>query len=178
MLVAAVRGQRVCQHIPISPTRGYRGRRCGTFAVSLRDLSVCIECDAVFEHVRDPEQVMRELIRVLAQGGHPHLVTPFSHPFHQYPCDYRRFTPDGLKQLAGNELELVAEGWRTGPTATLSMFLLECVKLWLPWRAWRILVHGILGWLLFPFRYLDLLFFGSPQVGIIGNTCYIWIRKR
>jgi SAM-dependent methyltransferase len=138
----------------------------------------CIECDAVLEHVRHPQTVMQELTRVLAPGGHLHLVTPFCHPFHQYPGDYRRFTLDGLKQLAGSELEIVAEGWRTGPTATLLVFLLEYVKLWLPWRAWRILVHGVLGWLLFPFRYLDLLFFRSPRVGIIGNHCYIWLRKR
>ena len=55
----------------------------------------------------------RELSRVLAPGGYVHLVTPFCHPFHEYPKDYRRFTPDGLKQLAG-ELEAVAEGWRPG----------------------------------------------------------------
>lgn len=138
----------------------------------------CIECDAVLEHVRHPEQVMSELSRVLAKGGYLHLVTPFCHPFHQYPQDYRRFTPDGLKQLAGNELEVIAEGWRTGPAATVLVFLLEYFKLWLPWRAWRLLVHGILGWCLFPLRYLDLLFFRSPHVGAIGNHCYIWLRKR
>jgi len=138
----------------------------------------CIECDAVLEHVQNPDRVIRELSRVLAKGGHLHLVTPFCHPFHEYPRDYRRFTPDGLKQLAGAELEVVAEGWRTGPTATMLVFLLEYVKLWLPWRIWRVLVHGVLGWLLFPFRYLDLLFFRSPRVGIIGNHCYLWFRKR
>jgi len=137
----------------------------------------CIECDAVLEHVREPDQVMRELSRVLAPGGHLHLVTPFCHPFHEYPRDYRRFTLDGLKQLAGSELEVVAEGWRTGPTATTLVSILEYVKLWLPWRAWRGFVHLVLGWLLFPFRYLDLLLLKSPQAGIMGNHCYVWLRK-
>jgi SAM-dependent methyltransferase len=136
-----------------------------------------VECDAVLEHVRRPDQVMREIARVLAPGGYAHLVTPFCHPFHEYPRDYRRFTIDGLKQLADDGLEVVAEGWRTGPTATLLVFLQEYVKLWLPWRAWRLLAHGVLGWLLFPFRYLDLLFFRSPQAGRIGNHCYLWLRK-
>jgi hypothetical protein len=121
---------------------------------------------------------MREMTRVLAPGGYMHLVTPFCHPFHEYPSDYRRFTLDGLKQLAGNELEVVAEGWRTGPTATMLVFLLEYVKLWFPWRAWRVVAHGVLGWLLFPVRYLDLVFFRSPRVGVIGNHCYLWLRKR
>ena len=138
----------------------------------------CIECDAVLEHVRDPSRAVAELIRVLGRGGYLHVVTPFCHPFHAYPDDYRRFTLEGLKQLAGPGLEVVAEGWRTGPTATALVFTLEYVKLWFPWRLWRGVVHGVLGWLLFPFRYLDLLFFRSPRVGIMGNHCYIWWRKR
>ena len=136
-----------------------------------------VECDAVLEHVRRPEHAMREITRVLAPGGYAHLVTPFCHPFHEYPRDYRRFTLDGLKELAGGELEVVAEGWRTGPTATMLVFLLEYAKLWLPWRAWRVVAHGALGWLLFPLRYLDLLFLRSPRAGRIGNHCYLWLRK-
>lgn len=138
----------------------------------------CIECDAVLEHVRHPELVLSELGRVLAPGGHLHVVVPFCHPFHAYPADYRRFTLDGLKQIVGPELEVIAEGWRTGPTATLLVFVLEYVKLWIPWRPWRILSHGALGWILFPFRYLDLLFFRSTRVGTIGNHCYLWLRKK
>jgi SAM-dependent methyltransferase len=135
-----------------------------------------VECDAVLEHVRDPERVMREIERVVAPGGFVHLVTPFCHPFHEYPKDYRRFTIDGLKQLAG-ALEPVAEGWRTGPTATMLVFVLEYAKLLLPWRAWRVGVHGVLGWLLSPLRYLDLWLLRTPRAGQIGNHCYVWLRK-
>jgi hypothetical protein len=110
-------------------------------------------------------------------GGFVHLVTPFCHPFHEYPRDYRRFTPDGLKELA-RDMEVVAEGWRTGPTATMLVFTLEYVKLLLPWRIWRVVVHGVLGWLLFPLRYLDLLLLRSSAAARIGNHCYLWLRKR
>ena len=136
----------------------------------------CVECDAVLEHVRRPEQVMAEIARVLAPGGYLHLVTPFCHPFHEYPKDYRRYTLDGLKELAGG-LEPVAEGWRTGPTATMLVFAIEYAKLLLPWRAWRVLIHGVLGWLLFPLRYLDLLLLRAPRAARIGNHCYLWLRK-
>jgi SAM-dependent methyltransferase len=135
-----------------------------------------VECDAVLEHVRRPERVMREIERVLAPGGFAHLVTPFCHPFHEYPKDYRRFTLDGLKEIAGG-LEVVAEGWRTGPTATLLVFGLEYVKLLLPWRAWRVLAHGVLGWVLSPLRYLDLWLLRTKRAGQIGNHCYLWLRK-
>lgn len=135
-----------------------------------------VECDAVLEHVRRPERVVREIERVLAPGGHAHLVTPFCHPFHEYPKDYRRFTLDGLKEMAGG-MEVVAGGWRTGPTATLLVFAIEYGKLLLPWRAWRVVADGLLGWVLFPLRYIDLALIGSPRAGRIGNHCYLWLRK-
>jgi SAM-dependent methyltransferase len=141
------------------------------------ELFTRIECDAVLEHVRDPHRVMCEMARVLAPGGTIHIVTPFCHPFHEYPRDYRRFTLDGLKELAPAGLEAIAEGWRTGPTATMLVFTLEYAKLLLPWRWWRVAAHGVLGWLLFPLRYLDLLLLRSPAAGRIGNHCYLWLRK-
>lgn len=135
-----------------------------------------IECDAVLEHVRNPERVMLEIRRVLAPGGYLHLVTPFCHPFHEYPNDFRRFTMDGLKQLAG-PLEVIAEGWRTGPTATLLVFALEYVKLLFPFGVWRAVAHVLCGWFLFPLRYVDLLLLRLPESRRIGNHCYLWLRK-
>jgi SAM-dependent methyltransferase len=135
-----------------------------------------VECDAVLEHVRDPVRVMQEIRRVLAPGGYAHLVTPFCHPFHEYPKDYRRFTLDGLRELACG-MEVVAEGWRTGPTATLLVFTLEYAKMLLPSRAWRVIAHGVLGWLLFPLRYVDLVLLRSKDAGRLGNHCYMWLRK-
>jgi hypothetical protein len=105
-----------------------------------------------------------------------HLVTPFCHPFHEYPRDYRRFTLDGLKLLVPG-LEVVAEGWRTGPTATLLVFTLEYVKAMLPWRWWRAGTHFALGWALFPLRYLDVAALRTGRAGRIGNHCYLWVRK-
>jgi SAM-dependent methyltransferase len=136
-----------------------------------------VECDAVLEHVRDPMQVMREISRVLAPGGYVHLVTPFCHPFHEYPSDYRRFTLDGLKQLAG-PLEVVAEGWRTGPTATVLVIGIEYVKGLFGSKLWRGAAHVVLGWVLFPLRYLDVWLLSRRDAGRIGNHCYLWLRKR
>jgi SAM-dependent methyltransferase len=140
------------------------------------DMFQRVECDAVLEHVREPAAVMREIERVLAPGGYAHVVVPFCHPFHAYPADYHRFTLEAVRNLAGG-LEIVRQGWRTGPTATMLVFFLEYVKLWFPWRAPRLVLHGALGWLLFPLRYLDLWLLRSPRAGAIGNHCYAWFRK-
>jgi len=136
----------------------------------------CVECDAVLEHVHDAQAAMQEIERVTAPGGFIHVVTPFCHPFHEYPRDYHRFTLDGLKAIAPG-LEVVAEGWRTGPTATMLVFAIEWVKMWFDSRLWRIAAHGVLGWILAPFRYLDLWLLRSPYAGRIGNHCYVWFKK-
>lgn len=135
-----------------------------------------VECDAVLEHAEHPDRIMAEIERVLKPGGHAHIVVPFCHPYHAYPADYRRFSLDGLAQLRGG-LEIVKQGWRTGPTATLLVVLLEYAKLWMPNRPLRGVIHFVLGWLLFPFRYLDVLAMRKPNAEILGNHCYMWLRK-
>jgi hypothetical protein len=120
---------------------------------------------------------MSEIARVLAPGGYARIVTPFCHPFHEYPQDFRRFTITGLKEISQG-LEVIDAGWRTGPTATLLLFIIEYAKLLVPWRPWRTAVHGILGWLLFPFRYIDILLLRRPvDAGRLGNHCYIWLTQ-
>lgn len=135
-----------------------------------------VECDAVLEHAEFPEKIMREIERVLAPGGFAHIVVPFCHPYHAYPTDFRRYTPDGLLQLKGN-LEVVAQGWRTGPSATLIVTILEYAKLWMPNKALRGIAHITLGWLLFPLRYLDIFLLKKPTAHILGNHHYLWLRK-
>jgi SAM-dependent methyltransferase len=135
-----------------------------------------VECDAVLEHVVNPEMAVSEIRRVLEAGGYVHMVTPFCHPFHEYPRDFRRFTIDGLVQL-GRGFEVVKTGWRTGPTATLLIVILEYAKTVLPWGPLPAIVHGVLGWVLFPFRYVDVLLRRSARAHRIGNHCYIWLRK-
>jgi SAM-dependent methyltransferase len=135
-----------------------------------------VECDAVLEHVCDPKKVADEIRRVMLPGGYAHLVTPFCHPFHEYPRDFRRFTIDGLKELVGTK-NVVAEGWRTGPTATMLVMTIEYIKMLLPFYAWRGASQFVCGWVFFPLRYIDLFLFRSPHCRRIGNHCYIWWQK-
>jgi SAM-dependent methyltransferase len=135
-----------------------------------------VECDAVLEHTPRPAVVVNEIRRCLRRGGYVHIVVPFCHPFHEYPRDYYRFTPDGLRQLV-DPLEVTSIGWRTGPTATLLAFLLEYLKLWFPNRTLKKAAYAAAGWLLFPLRYLDWLLLRSPDAAQMGNHCYVWARK-
>jgi SAM-dependent methyltransferase len=66
--------------------------RTGAFATVL--------CAQVLEHVPEPRQLMGEVGRVLARGGHLILTAPHIWGIHEEPHDYFRFTGFGLAHLA------------------------------------------------------------------------------
>lgn len=56
-------------------------------------------CTEVLEHVPEPEAVLREIRRVLKNGGRLIMTTPFLVPLHEEPYDFYRYTAYGLKYL-------------------------------------------------------------------------------
>jgi SAM-dependent methyltransferase len=67
-----------------------------------------IICNAVLEHVRNPDEVIQEFNRVLKAGGYLYLCIPFLQPEHLDPTDFQRYTKDGLRALVEqNGLEVV-----------------------------------------------------------------------
>ena len=58
-----------------------------------------IVCNAVLEHVSNPEEVLAEFRRVCRPGGVLYLCVPFMQPEHKDPEDYQRYTLDGLALL-------------------------------------------------------------------------------
>jgi SAM-dependent methyltransferase len=73
---------------------------CDLSAIPKPDASYeSILCNAVLEHVPDPEKVMAEFHRLLIPGGALVVSVPFLQPFHPTPFDFRRYTRSGLEQL-------------------------------------------------------------------------------
>ena len=60
----------------------------------------CIVCTEVLEHCAEPQLVMREISRVLQDGGRAFVTTPFLLPLHEMPYDFFRYTPSALRYLA------------------------------------------------------------------------------
>ncbi len=55
-------------------------------------------CNAVLEHVENPEEVLAEFGRVCKPGAVLYLCVPFMQPEHLDPTDYQRYTVDGLRR--------------------------------------------------------------------------------
>ena len=58
-------------------------------------------CAEVLEHVKDPGMALEALLNFVAPGGTVIITVPFAFPVHNFPADYWRFTPDGLRLLLG-----------------------------------------------------------------------------
>lgn len=56
----------------------------------------------VFEHIKNPFKVIKEIFRVLKPQGVVIMSAPMNFPIHNYPEDYWRFTPAGFLTLLEN----------------------------------------------------------------------------
>jgi SAM-dependent methyltransferase len=87
-----------------------------------------IICNAVLEHVENPEQVLAEFARVCKPGGTLYLCVPFMQPEHLDPTDFQRYTIDGLKR------EVVRHGFEvreSGPVHSVYTTLGWIMRDWL-----------------------------------------------
>jgi hypothetical protein len=58
-----------------------------------------VVCCETLEHIIEPWTAIERMYTALKPGGVLILTTHFAFPIHDYPGDYFRFTPDGLRYL-------------------------------------------------------------------------------
>ena len=78
-------------------------------------------CLSVFEHLKEYQQGISEIFRVLRPGGKLLFTVPFLYPYHD-EIDYWRFTKDGLLEVF-NQFEIIQMVQLGGLFSTLSDFL-------------------------------------------------------
>lgn len=77
----------------------YGDARTLPFADQSFDAALCFQ---VLEHVDRPQEVIREIGRVLKPGGLAFIAAPFFYNLHMEPHDFFRFSPYGLRDLLEN----------------------------------------------------------------------------
>lgn len=82
-------------------------------------------CMAVLEHVEEPQTAVKEIHRVLKNGGYAFIYVPFLyyyHPMEGYYKDFYRFTYDGVKYLVRDFSRVEIQNVR-GSLSTVSNLL-------------------------------------------------------
>ena len=94
--------------------------------LSLPDASVeAIICNAVLEHVEEPQKAVKEMYRILKPGGYCFIYVPFLYYYHPMPGyydDFYRFTYDGVKYLTRDFKEVEIQNVR-GALSTVANLL-------------------------------------------------------
>jgi len=137
-----------------------------------------IHCEAVLEHLREPEQAVREMFRVLIPGGRVYAATPFLQAFHGYPSHYQNFTTVGhasLFERAGFVVEEV--GVCVGPMFAICDLLTQVVRHLLPGGRLGAGLARLAQILLLPVRSLDHFVNTSNTAHILASTTFVLARK-
>lgn len=137
-----------------------------------------IHCEAVLEHLEQPDLAVREMHRVLRDGGSVFAATPFLQPYHAYPDHYQNFTLRGHRRLferAG--FEVLDAGTCVGPTFALVDLAANYAREFTPGRVpSRILERAIrLGGRLLRVRDIALRHHASSEK--LASSTFVLARK-
>jgi SAM-dependent methyltransferase len=144
------------------------------------DVFELVIIDNVFEHVDEPEKIIKEAYRVLKKNGRIHVVIPFVYVFHGSPDDYGRYTLHGLRkrlELAGFKIE--KSGLYAGPSSTISQMLRYYLALLFSFNNDFLFSAGLnfFGWLTFPIKYFDKILIRYKKAHLMGSVVYAIGRK-
>jgi len=85
-------------------------------------------CNTVLEHVKDPEQIIKEIQRVLKPNGKVIISIPFLQEIHADPDDFQRYTPFGLRNLLKkHNIQTIKQHCDYGALNTLEYLLLGSI---------------------------------------------------
>lgn len=131
-------------------------------------------CEQVLEHVPNPYKAAEELKRVVRPGGLIHIATPFLFPWHPSPSDYTRWTCEGLQELFRG-CAVIKKGVMVGPwsavTAFTASFLASAFSFGI--APLRIAIQYLAYVLLFPLKFLDILFARLPGAEYCAAGVYV-----
>lgn len=136
-----------------------------------------IYCEAVLEHLYDPDIAGAEMYRVLKTGGKVYACTPFMQAYHGYPYHYQNFTLTGHQRLFLEQgFRIENAGVAVGPTYALmnlnGAFFYEFFPKPFNWILGK--TCGLLSRLVRPF---DIVLNKRSNAHVMASTTYLLARK-
>lgn len=133
----------------------------------------------VLEHVKNPEEIVKEIYRVLKPNGLLYLAVPFVASFHSSPDDYYRWSKQGLRELL-KQFKEEEIGVRCGPTSAMVYVINEWLATILSFGCQKI--HQLL-FILFmivtsPIKILDYLIYKFKSSENIAYGFYYIGKKK
>lgn len=132
----------------------------------------------VFEHLRDPAVVRKEMYRVLKKGARFYAKVPFMQPFHAVPDDYQRFTTNGLNEFF-KDFKQIEKGISVGPSSALAWFLREYLGVLFSFntdKGYKI-ARAFFSYLTAPIKYFDFFFRKKKEAHRLASAFYIIMEK-
>ena len=122
-----------------------------------------IVCQAVLEHVLEPDRCVSEIHRVLKDDGYVYAETPFMQQVHFGAYDFTRYTYLGHRYLFKN-FECIDSGMTHGPATALAWSIKYFFNSFFISHKIKVIVDILLCYLLFWLKYIDYL--------LIKRDCY------
>lgn len=129
--------------------------------------------ESLLEHVREPEKVIEETLRVLKKGGKVFVEVPFMYPYHSAPYDFRRYTLQGLEEALCSFRKLDS-GVDIGATGTLCSALRGFVATLFSFNIGFLyqVLFWLTGLLTFPLKFLDLFLAANRQSHHVASALF------
>lgn len=133
----------------------------------------------LLEHVPDPENVVKEITRVVKSGGYIYIAVPFLHPYHASPDDFKRWTISALEKDF-SAFQPIKIGMRAGPVSALLGVLMHVCATIFSFRSKKLYPFAVYFFmaLLAPFKIIDLVFHLFPQSIDAADLLYFWGQKK
>jgi SAM-dependent methyltransferase/uncharacterized protein YbaR (Trm112 family) len=133
---------------------------------------------SVLEHIRNPEQAVAEMARVVRPDGLVYAEIPFLRAFHMVPNDFQRYTYSGIEALFERHgFSLVEKGICSGPFNAWGLLFRDFVFVVTPTRPLKMTLRALTSWLIHPFKYLDHFFENATWATYQACNFYYLGRK-
>lgn len=134
--------------------------------------------EAVLEHLEFPEVAVKEIFRVLKEGGQVYADTPFMQDFHGYPNHFQNFTIEGHRRLfSRNGFTIKDSGTSVGPTFALFSLITHYIKHYSYSSIIRYPFLTVTYVLSMLFKPLDLKLNGKHASQLLASSTFIYAVK-